>query len=167
MVTPEEILAFWLDEVGPDGWYKQDDALDQTIRERFLATWEGAMEGRYGLWLTYPSGVLAYIILLDQFPRNIYRGTAQAFASDGQALAGQQLAAMHRSQADNFGWHRDNTIGSTPQVNQQEHDWQRFWREHRLGFQLRLAARNGAGRSTIELGQRVQEALPALPGPGG
>ncbi len=78
------------------------------------------------------------------------------------ATLGEGLAALHRSTAERFGWHRDNTIGSTPQVNQQEHDWQRFWREHRLGFQLRLAARHGAGRSTIELGQRVQEALPAL-----
>ncbi len=78
------------------------------------------------------------------------------------AALGEGLTALHRSTAERFGWHRDNTIGSTPQINRQEHDWQRFWREHRLGFQLRLAARNGVGSRTIELGQRVQEAVPAL-----
>lgn len=95
MVGPEEILAFWLDEVGPDGWYKSDEALDASIRERFGATWEAAMEGRYGLWLTYPSGALAYIILLDQFPRNMFRGTARAFASDKVARAAAKQA-VHR-----------------------------------------------------------------------
>ncbi len=78
------------------------------------------------------------------------------------AALGEGLAALHRITAERFGWHRDNTIGSTPQVNQQEHDWQRFWREHRLGFQLQLAGRNGAGSRTLELGQRLQEALPVL-----
>ena len=58
MARPEDILAFWLDEVGPDGWYKQDEALDQEIRDRFLTAWEGQMQGRYGLWLTYPSAGL-------------------------------------------------------------------------------------------------------------
>ncbi|MCT4555709.1 MAG: DUF924 domain-containing protein [Pelagimonas sp.] len=95
MSTPEEILSFWLDEVGPEGWYKQDDALDQEIRDRFLSTWQGAMEGRFALWLTYPSGVLAYIILTDQFPRNMFRGQADAFASDRIALAAAKQA-IHR-----------------------------------------------------------------------
>lgn len=95
MVAPEEILAFWLDEVGPEGWYKQDAALDREITERFGATWQGLMEGRFGLWLTYPSGVLAYIILADQFPRNMFRDNAQAFASDRVALAAAKQA-IHR-----------------------------------------------------------------------
>ena len=95
MATPDEILAFWLDEVGPDGWYKQDDALDDAIRARFRATWDGAMEGRHALWLTYPGGTLAYIILLDQFPRNMFRDDPQAFASDKVALAAAKQA-IHR-----------------------------------------------------------------------
>ncbi|MEM1004726.1 MAG: DUF924 family protein, partial [Pseudomonadota bacterium] len=69
MVGPEDVLSFWLDKVGPKGWYIQDDALDAEIRDRFLATWQAASEGRFSLWLTYPSGALAYIILMDQFPR--------------------------------------------------------------------------------------------------
>ena len=95
MARPEDILAFWLDEVGPDGWYKQDEALDQEIRDRFLTAWEGQMQGRYGLWLTYPSGTLAYIVLADQFPRNMFRGQGTAFASDRIALAAAKQA-IHR-----------------------------------------------------------------------
>ena len=92
MTGPEEILAFWLDEVGPDGWYKVSDDLDDTIRQRFRDTWEAACEGRFSLWLTYPSGVLAYIILMDQFPRNMFRGEGKAFSSDRVALAAAKSA---------------------------------------------------------------------------
>ena len=102
MVSPEEILNFWLDETGPEGWYGggealglfvtaaialQNEALDQEIRDRFGAAWEAAMDGAYGLWLTYPSGALAYLILVDQFPRNMFRGEGKAFSSDPLALA--------------------------------------------------------------------------------
>ncbi|EEE38611.1 hypothetical protein RKLH11_2454 [Rhodobacteraceae bacterium KLH11] len=92
MAGPEEVLSFWLDEVGPKGWYLQDDALDAQIRDRFLTTWQAACEGRFSLWLTYPSGVLAYIILMDQLPRNMFRGSKQAFASDRAALAAAKCA---------------------------------------------------------------------------
>lgn len=95
MSTPDEILAFWLDEQGPEGWYAQDDALDETIRTRFLDDWNGLMAGRYGLWLTYPSGALAYIILADQFSRNMFRGDARAFASDEVARAAAKQS-IHR-----------------------------------------------------------------------
>ncbi|MBO6776908.1 MAG: DUF924 domain-containing protein [Marinibacterium sp.] len=87
MAAPEDVLSFWLDEVGPDGWYKQDDALDEEIRARFLHVWEGAREGNYSLWLTYPSGSLAYIILTDQFPRNMFREDGRAFSTDRAAIA--------------------------------------------------------------------------------
>ncbi len=92
MITPEEVLSFWLDEVGPDGWYASSETLDQDIRDRFEDGWNGAMEGRHALWLTYPSGTLAYIILLDQFPRNMFRGTGKAFDSDRFALAAAKQA---------------------------------------------------------------------------
>lgn len=92
MVAPEEVLSFWLDEVGPEGWYLQDEALDAQIRDKFMSTWEAACEGKFSLWLTYPSGSLAYIILLDQFPRNMFRGSSKAFASDRAALAAAKCA---------------------------------------------------------------------------
>lgn len=56
---------------------------------------------------------------------------------------GRELAQMHRCQRDRFGWRRDNTIGATLQPNTEETDWVHFWRQHRLGHQLRLAARQG------------------------
>jgi uncharacterized protein (DUF924 family) len=96
MIGPEDVLEFWLDEVGPEGWFKSEDALDETIRTRFADAWQGAMEGRYSLWLTYPSGTLAYVILTDQFPRNMFRGTARAFASDRVALAAAKSAVNRR-----------------------------------------------------------------------
>lgn len=92
MVTPEDILAFWLDEIGPKGWYESSDALDTQIREQFGEAWQGAMEGRHALWLTYPSGTLAYLILMDQFPRNMFRGTAKSFRSDRVALSAAKSA---------------------------------------------------------------------------
>lgn len=92
MAQSEDVLRFWLDECSPDMWYKQDAALDADIRERFLDAWEGAKEGRYSLWLTYPSGALAYIILTDQFSRNMFRGQRTAYSSDKMALAAAKSA---------------------------------------------------------------------------
>ncbi len=92
MVGPEEVLAFWLDECSPADWYKSDPDFDAEIRDRFLSTWQQATEGALGLWLTYPSGTLAYIILADQFPRNMFRGSGQAFATDDVALAAAKMA---------------------------------------------------------------------------
>lgn len=92
MVKPEEVLSFWLDEVEPSSWYTSTPELDQTIKDRFEAAWEEVQLGRYGLWLTYPSGTLAYIILTDQFPRNMFRGEARAFSTDRNALAAAKAA---------------------------------------------------------------------------
>lgn len=92
MVGPEEILSFWLDEVGPEGWYKADDALDTEIRDRFMDTWNGLMSGRHSLWLTYASGSLAYILVADQFSRNMFRDQDLAFASDRIGLAAAKSA---------------------------------------------------------------------------
>lgn len=63
--------------------------------------------------------------------------------TDAARTLGRQLAAQHRHTQEAFGWHRDNTIGSTPQCNTPDRDWVRFFREQRLRFQLDLAARNG------------------------
>ncbi|MEP5155415.1 DUF924 family protein [Planktotalea sp.] len=92
MAAPEDVLSFWLDEKKPSDWYASDKGLDQEIRDRFEATWNEAMQGKFGLWLTYPNGALAYIILMDQFSRNMFRGTSKAFASDKAALAAAKVA---------------------------------------------------------------------------
>ncbi len=68
------------------------------------------------------------------------------FVANAQPAAerlGRELAAMHAVTGEHFGWHRDNTIGSTPQPNTPTEEWIDFWRKHRLGFQLELAVRNG------------------------
>ena len=85
MLTPETILDYWLDEVGPKGWYEGTDALDAEIREKFEDAWNVAVKSGFKSWLAGPRGTLALIILLDQFPRNMFRGTAKAFASDSLA----------------------------------------------------------------------------------
>jgi uncharacterized protein (DUF924 family) len=92
MANPDEILAYWLDEKGPDAWYAGGEALDQEIRDRFEDAYNRAREGALSLWLTYPTGTLAYIILTDQFPRNMFRGEAKSFATDRVALAAAKAA---------------------------------------------------------------------------
>jgi fructosamine-3-kinase len=71
------------------------------------------------------------------------------------ATLGAGLAALHRHTADLHGWHRDNTIGSTPQHNPQTNDWVAFFRDHRLQFQLDLAARNGYAGELQDRGKRL------------
>lgn len=92
MVGPEEVLEFWLDTVGPKGWYAVDDATDAEIRRRFMPAWEAARDGGLSMWLTYPTGALAYLIVTDQFSRNMFRGEGTAFALDPVALAVAKLA---------------------------------------------------------------------------
>lgn len=92
MSTPDEVLAYWLDEVGPEGWYVGGAKLDAAIRDRFAGAWDRASEGDLSLWQTYSSGTLAYILLTDQFPRNMYRDDARSFALDRVALAAAKIA---------------------------------------------------------------------------
>ena len=75
---------------------------------------------------------------------------------------GVQLATMHRVTADRFGWQRDNTIGATPQINTSDDNWLEFWRTRRLGFQLQLAAKNGAPRRLLTQGERLLAECPPL-----
>jgi uncharacterized protein (DUF924 family) len=85
-VSPEGVLAFWL-EAGPDKWFKKDDAFDTAIRSRFLPAYEAAADGRLAAWEATADGALALIILLDQFSRNMFRGSPRTFAADPLALA--------------------------------------------------------------------------------
>ena len=96
MLTTQEVLSFWLDEVGPKGWYAGGEDLDQQVRDYAEATWDAAMNGACAFWLTHPSGVLAYSILMDQLPRNMFRGSGKAFASDLHARAAVKGAIERR-----------------------------------------------------------------------
>jgi len=81
-----EVISFWRD-AGPDRWFTKDAAFDGQIRERFFDTYEAAAAGKLSGWEGDAQGALALLILLDQFPRNMFRGDARAFATDPLARA--------------------------------------------------------------------------------
>ena len=78
------MLAFWRD-AGPDKWFKKDPAFDAEITARFLPTYEAAAAGRLSGWEATADGALALLIVLDQFPRNMFRGQARTYAADALA----------------------------------------------------------------------------------
>jgi uncharacterized protein (DUF924 family) len=84
--SPEarEVLEFWR-EAGPRMWFAKDSAFDARFRERFLADHEAAARGELEHWMATPEGALALVILLDQFPRNAFRGTPRMYDSDALA----------------------------------------------------------------------------------
>jgi len=82
--------------------------------------------------------------------------------SRSERLLGQQLTQLHRQKQAYFGWHRDNTIGSTIQINGRYHDWITFWQEQRLGHQLTLAAAKGYGGRLQTLGEKLRTNLKPL-----
>jgi fructosamine-3-kinase len=82
--------------------------------------------------------------------------------SGDPAAAGRLLANLHRTTREQFGWHRDNTIGSTPQLNTPDSNWTTFWCNQRLGFQLQLAARKGHGGRLQSRGEKLLALCPAL-----
>ena len=85
-VDAEAVLRFWFVELEPRDWWRKDPELDQRIASRFGALLETAATGALAEWRTTPRGRLAEIIVLDQFSRNIHRGSAEAFANDALAL---------------------------------------------------------------------------------
>ncbi|WP_394822608.1 DUF924 family protein [Pendulispora albinea] len=102
MVSFEEVLTFWFGTVDLTkqlsprrGWFAKDPEFDRTIQERFGALLEPAAAGELDAWRKTPPSCLALILLLDQFSRNIYRGTARAFAYDPSALQHALYALDH------------------------------------------------------------------------
>lgn len=89
-----EVITFW-QEAGQESWYRQDAAFDRTIRDRFGALWDSACAGGCDHWAMGPKGALGLIILTDQFPRNMFRDSPRAFASDARALRIAALALNH------------------------------------------------------------------------
>jgi uncharacterized protein (DUF924 family) len=88
---PAPVLAFWR-AVGPEKWFKKDAALDSEIARRFLGLWRVAADGGLATWEDTPEGALALVIVLDQFPRNIFRGHARSFETDPLARAAAERA---------------------------------------------------------------------------
>jgi len=90
-----EILAFWFVETQPRQWFAKDAAFDGLVRDRFHGLTRQALAGELDAWSAAATGALALVLLLDQFPRQIWRDTAMAFAGDPQALA-ESLQAVER-----------------------------------------------------------------------
>lgn len=84
--TADDVVSFWTQDLKPADWYRQDDALDAQIRERFFETWAAAARMRT-TWGATARGALGLLILTDQMSRNMMRGEARAFSTDGLARA--------------------------------------------------------------------------------
>ena len=97
MTEPAEILRFWFEETAREAWFKTDPAFDQQVRDRFLAAHKRARAGELKDWERDADSCLALIILLDQFPRNMFRDHPEAFAGDPQAyeLSRRAVEAGH------------------------------------------------------------------------
>ena len=87
IAAPEEIVRFWFEALSPKAWYRAPANVDAEITARFGETYEALKDAVPPGWLDDPEGVLAAILVLDQFPRNMFRGAPQAFATDARALA--------------------------------------------------------------------------------
>lgn len=94
-VSPDDVLWFWLGDVDGDGladkaltqrWWRKDPAFDQEIRAMFEPTWQAIMANEREAWLEEPRSRLAYVIVLDQFSRNMFRDTPEAFVADERAV---------------------------------------------------------------------------------
>ena len=90
--TPAGVLAFWR-EAGHDRWYSQDGAFDEEVRRRYLDLWHEAAAGKLSSWEASDEGALALTIVLDQFPRNMFRGDPRSYSSDALAreVAGRAI----------------------------------------------------------------------------
>ena len=86
LASAQEVVRFWR-EAGPERWFKKDAAFDAQIRRRFYDTYEAAVAGKLKTWEETAEGALGLLILLDQFPRNLFRNDPRAFATDQLALA--------------------------------------------------------------------------------
>ena len=84
MTTPADVVGFWR-LAGPEKWFTRSYAFDQAVALRFEAAHLAAAKGKYDAWSASAEGSLALLILLDQFPRNLFRDSAHAFATDGKA----------------------------------------------------------------------------------
>jgi uncharacterized protein (DUF924 family) len=98
---PSDVIAFWC-EAGPSLWFAKDDAFDRRFRDTFIEAHKAACRGELDSWQQTPGGALALILLLDQFPRNAFRGTPRMYSTDAAArrVADAAIAAGHGRHID-------------------------------------------------------------------
>ncbi|MGO4910084.1 DUF924 family protein [Pseudorhodobacter sp. W20_MBD10_FR17] len=100
MTDPVTVLEFWLDTVGPKGWYEVNPSVDAEITAQFGDLWQAAHDGGLDHWVDGATGCLAFLIVTDQFARNMFRGQARAFATDPRARdAARRALAQNWDQA--------------------------------------------------------------------
>ena len=99
-MQPEDVIDFWFEETDPKLWFEKNDDFDATIRSRFLPQVEAALDGTLDDWTTNDAGAMALVILLDQFTRNLFRGSSRSFAGDEKALAITLERLGERARAD-------------------------------------------------------------------
>lgn len=104
---PDEILAFWFDELEPKDWWNKSEAVDSICKERFLELWTEQKSKIADAFLDSPQTALAAVILFDQFPRNMFRDQADAFCTD-------HLAAQIAEQAVDLGYDQQLTVRQRP-----------------------------------------------------
>jgi len=99
-VNPNSVLDFWFSEQVKPLWFKKSTEFDRQIKEQFIDTYQLAKTGALDSWRNNAADTLALIIVLDQFPRNMFRNTAQAFATDSQAVELTKYAVNKNYQQD-------------------------------------------------------------------
>ena len=104
--NPEDVVTFWR-EAGPEKWFKNDEAFDVEIADRFSALHRAAAQGDHDAWAESGDGALALILVLDQFSRNLHRGSSLTFASDPKAL---QIAETALARGDDHAVSKDLQI---------------------------------------------------------
>jgi uncharacterized protein (DUF924 family) len=97
-VTPDDILAFWR-EAGHEPWYTKNATFDADVRRQFFGLWQRAAAGELSSWETSDDGALALVIILDQFPRNMFRDDAMTYSTDPQALETASRAIARGAEA--------------------------------------------------------------------
>jgi uncharacterized protein (DUF924 family) len=84
--SPQDVIEFWYSEKMRKSWFSSTPELDNQIRDKFKALWRKAAEGGLDEWKNSPEGCLALIIVLDQFPLNMFRGEAKSFKTEQKAI---------------------------------------------------------------------------------
>ena len=124
-VSPDDVLWFWLGDLDGDSladramtqrWWRKDAAFDQEIRAMFEPAWQEIMANEREDWLADAHGRLAYVLVLDQFSRNMFRDTPEAFAGDERALAAASAGIATGRDRDLHGHERFHGTGSRNRV---------------------------------------------------
>jgi len=134
---------------------------DAELLEMFEAEFQGLADIQHSSAISVPTPICTGLANDTAFIVLEYLNIGPSSKPSMDTMA-EQLAAMHRSQQASYGWSRDNTIGSTIQINTQMDNWLDFWQQHRLGFQLELAGQNGYRGSLQKKGDKLMEKMPGL-----